>query len=702
VEERITDDDRLTEYVRQFQESCDATQLARQNSEQCRDYYDGKQLTDKEKKTLRARGQPEVIDNRIKDKVEAWLGTELETRTDPRAYPRTPQEEGAADAATDALRYISDSNRFPKIKSGAFENILIEGTGGCEVVVEKVRDKYEVKLRQVRWDRMYWDAHSMCYDFADAMFKGVVVWMDLEVAKKKYPNQAIDYDAMMAGTFDFGTTYDDKPTMWIDRTRERVQFLEHYCLTDGTWMRSVFTRAGFIEEPAPSPYVDENGKPECPLHFQSAYIDREGNRYGVVPRYIPLQDEINKRRSKALHLLNSRQVIFEKGAVDDPQKARKELARPDGMIEVTPAMRFEIAQTNDLAMGQFHILADTLASLAASGPNSAIQGQEAKQSGRAQQVAQQAGVVQLGPVLDGLRDWQHRVMVACWNRVKQFWTEEKWIRVTDNEKTRFVALNQKITRGELAIKKAKESGATPEQLAQLVQQMAQDPEGMQEVVINGTAEMDVDIVIDEAPDVVTLQSEQWLQLTELAKNGVPIKPATLIKASTLRNKDELIDDIEQDQSGVPPQVAEEIKKIGEQLQKQEEALKAKEEQLEAEQRARKEQLDSQEQQIKEASSDLKIQATEFDASVKAAKTEISTAQKVFAAEQKVAAANWQAMQAQASAQKAEESAAESEAKSAEREPAKKKRRGQRTTVTDRDQNGDLVSFVVEPIEGEDD
>jgi hypothetical protein len=634
VADSMTADDRLAEFVQQFQDSCTNTLQARALSETCRDYFDGKQWSETETRKIKKRGQPVITDNRIKDKVEAWLGTELATRTDPHAYPRNPQEESAAEAATDALRYIADANRFPQCKSQTFENVLIEGTGGCEVIVEERGGKPFVRQRRVRWDRMYWDTHSMLADFSDATFLGVVVWMDLGAAKKKYPGQAAQYDAMIDGSFDFGSTYDDKPTMWIDRTRKRVQVLEHYYKDpDQGWMRCVFTRAGFVEPPAPSTYRDEHGNPECPLHFQSAYVARDGNRYGVVPRYLPLQDEINHRRSKALHLLTARQVVYEKGAVADVNKAREQLARPDGMVEITPTLKFEINPTNDLAVGQFNILADTLASLAASGPNSAIQGQEAKQSGRAQQVAQQAGVVQLGPVLDGLRDWQHRVMVATWNRVKQFWTEETWVRVTDAEKTRFVALNRKLTRGEYAIEQAKQGGASPQQLEQLVMQMAQDPKGMEEILINGTAELDVDIVIDEAPDTITLQSEQWLQLTELAKNGVPIKPETLIKASNLRNKDALIDDIEQNQSGVPPQVAEEIKKIGEELEKQGQALKQQQQQL-----------DQEAAQLQAAKTDLSAQHAQFKADVTVAKAELTAQQKIFAAEQRVAQANLKAAQ----------------------------------------------------------
>ena len=67
----------------------------------------------------------------------------------------------------------------------------------------------------------------------------------------------------------------------------------------------------------------------------------------MVRGLISLQDEINKRRSKALHLLSVRQVIAEQGAVPDVDKARREVAKPDGFIEVMPGLKFEIEQTAD-------------------------------------------------------------------------------------------------------------------------------------------------------------------------------------------------------------------------------------------------------------------------------------------------------------------------------------------------------------------
>jgi hypothetical protein len=57
--------------------------------------------------------------------------------------------------------------------------------------------------------------------------------------------------------------------------------------------------------------------------------------------------------------------------------------------------------------------------------------------------------------------------------------------------------------------------------------------------------MHVDVIIEESPDVITLQSEQFEMLTSLASTGIiPPGPNTLevfIEASALRNKQRLIE-----------------------------------------------------------------------------------------------------------------------------------------------------------------
>lgn len=552
------DDEDLATYVKYFEESEDATADERRFSERDRDYYDNKQLTDTEKRVLEQRGQPAIVVNRIKRKVDFLRGVEQQQRVDPKAFPRNPADEETAHAATDALRFVTDSNRYDTVRSGVWDNLLVEGLGGCEVVVEpKGQDgQLDIVIRHLPWDRIFRDPHSREPDCSDGNYLGLVLWMDLKDAQERWPDAADELETIVSHAT-IGDTFDDRPrdSVWCDSKRKRVRVVQMWHKRYGQWHWCTFTR-GVKLEGGPSPYVDEHGQPECPIKLTSAYIDRANARYGVVREMIGPQDEINKRRSKALHLLTLRQVVADKGAVDDAKQARIELSKPDGYIEVAPNKRFEVQVTSDLAAGQFQLLQHATNEIDLLGPNAAMQGKSnADQSGRAIIAQQQGGYVELGPVMDRLRQFNISVYQAVWSRIRQFWTQEKWIRVTDDERNiRFVPLNKPVTAGEQYLQQLQQQGLPPDQLQLAQQQVMMDPRAQMIVGIqNNVAEMYVDIVVDDAPDTVTIQHEQFELMVQLVQAGVPIPPDQLVEMSQLKNKEQVLEKMRG--GGVDPQVA---------------------------------------------------------------------------------------------------------------------------------------------------
>jgi hypothetical protein len=524
----------------QVNEYLDNSREEREWAELHRDYFDDKQWTASEISALNARGQPVITDNKIKDKVEYMEGVERKTRTDPKAFPRTPVHEEDADVATDAIRYVFDENDFPMTASVVFQNLLVEGFGGCEVIPDK-DDPKTILIRKIRWDRLYRDPYSMEGDCSDASYLGIITWMDQSRAKHKWPTKKECIDAAYASgeSRETGETTGDKPR-WVDTKRKRVQVFEHYEKRDGKVYRSVFCWGGFLEPETECPYVDDEGKHEWPIIVASAYIDREGRRYGLVKRYISLQDEVNKRRSKSLHLLNSVFLIMDKGAIGEDDGgvngARKEVSKPDGAVQVVPGMRFEIERNLELSAGHFQLLQQAENALSVTGPNAALQGNSGAISGRAKQLDQEGGAIAIGVLFDTLKHFKKRVARAVWNRIRQYWDEEMMIRVTDSEHgIKFVTLNRKTTAGEVAAKRLKAQQIPEEQKVQALAGIAADPDSMQPEIENSVADLDVDIVIDESPDVVTLQAEEFEQLAQLAGTGaVPIPPDALIEASGLR------------------------------------------------------------------------------------------------------------------------------------------------------------------------
>lgn len=545
--------DNLTRLVAMFEEADDVCRSGRDDAMRGRDYYDGRQLTAEQIKALNKRKQPIVIENLVQPKVDYLCGLERQTRTDPKAYPRTMAHDDDANAATDALRYVADDQGIDVKRSAVFQNMLVEGYGGVEVTAARVRNAIDPVVTHIEWSRLFYDPHSSRADFSDANYMGFITWMDESAAVERWPEGA----AAIKTTLDAGVSFEDKPThvSWSDK-RKRVRIVTIYCLVQGVWCRSVFTRGGELEPLAPSPFIDENGNPECALILQSAYIDRDNDRYGIVRNLFSLQDEVNKRRGKFLHLSNSRQVRIGASVQVDAETVRKEMSQPDGVI-VAESGDLEILGSGDMAAGHFQLLAEAKAAIQMVGPNATMQGKAGQdQSGRAILALQQGGMTEMAPLLDGLRDFNIRLFRSVWNRIRQFWTGERWVRVTDDEKNvRFSGLN--VTKGVIAAQKIMEAvkagKITQEQAQQMAMQIQSDPSMQQPA--NAIAEMDVDIQIDEVQNAPTLQIEQFEQLAKIAPMAPPeFIPAVfemMIEASNLRNKDKLREIVQQKQQPNP-------------------------------------------------------------------------------------------------------------------------------------------------------
>jgi hypothetical protein len=394
---------------------------------------------------------------------------------------------------------------------------------------------------------LFWDPHSRRLDFSDARYKGLVLWMDKEQAYETWPNA----EGLITDSFATQTgSYSDRPNevVWCDSKRERVRIVQCHWQERNEWWVATYTRVGFLAEPSRSPFLNSKGTSTSGLILASAHVDRENNRYGMVRDLISEQDEINKRRSKALHLLSVKQVIMEDGAVTDIDKARREVARPDGLVVINPGMKFEINDGADLAEGQFKLLQHATAEMQASGPNASMSGTDPRElSGRAILAQQAGGAAANEPIADTLRMWSRTVYQVAWMAARQYWTAGRWVRVTDDlGSTRWVGINQPV-------RLMDELAAMPEQqraqAMQAMQIVPGDPRLNQVIRIdNKITDLDVDITIEEGIDVPSIQAEQFQVLIQLAgtQPGL-IPPEILIAASNLRNKDQILQQLKEHQ-----------------------------------------------------------------------------------------------------------------------------------------------------------
>jgi hypothetical protein len=145
------------------------------------DYYHAKQLTPNEKETLQRRGQPDIVVNRTRVGVNGVLGVMIQSKTDPKCWPRTEMDDPASDVSTDVLRYAIDESRWTKEKSYCVRDYLIQGTAAVIVGIDANK---KPTITQIRWEEFFADPRSRRPDFKDAAYMGIAKWMYLRTFRR--------------------------------------------------------------------------------------------------------------------------------------------------------------------------------------------------------------------------------------------------------------------------------------------------------------------------------------------------------------------------------------------------------------------------------------------------------------------------------------------------------------------------------------
>jgi hypothetical protein len=556
---------------RMYGESQSLTSEARLESQKDDDRYHGYQLTRAQKGVLKRRRQPDNTWNYTRLAINGTLGVIKQGATDPRAYPKNPKDEDSADVASKTLRYIADYSRFDSLKLDVAYDILVPGTGAA--IIEADEDN-RVVVTQIRHEEFFYDPHARRADFSDARFMGIAKWQWADDLKAEYPDSKTDIEAAMDGNgfgLAFDATTEDRPSdasrsvAWVDKTQKRIMVVEIYHREADGWQRCKFHSGGVLDYGA-SPYLDDKKKPCCPIEAESCYVDRENNRAGLVRDMRGPQDEINKRSSKLLHELNTRQIqeASPGSGMGSAEAARKEAARPDGVIP----SGWQVVPRQDVVSGQERLLQFAVQAMSRFSPNPAVLGREGEnQSGRSNLIRQQAGMTEQAITFGSVEEWELRVYRQMWNRARQFMTAADFIRATDDEGSpEFIGINQppslkgpdgepvtgpdgQPVRGQPMPDKSQPGEPLPDGKVKFPQLMENGkpaflmPDGSKALGYeNALAELDVDIDIDTVPDVANVMQEQFDGLVKLAERyPQDVTFDDLLEVSTLPGKRKLLE-----------------------------------------------------------------------------------------------------------------------------------------------------------------
>lgn len=542
----------LDKLRRQFTDYLTMKSAEVDEQKESRRYYHVVQWTKEQIDAIRARGQPVVTVPEFSRKVNAIVGILERLKQDPKAQPNTPNHADGADLGTETLRYAMNSQKWDSIVPFCGRCAALDGIAGVEfdIIQGDVGDP-EIGMAGVQPDTFFYDPRSIEEDFSDAMFMGTSKWVDLDVLVTMFPDKEEEIKSMSARGHEF-TIDSDRDIVWQNSMRSTFRAVDHWYLYRGEW-RWCFHVGGLKLAEGTSPWFDEKKKSQSKFCMFSANVDHEGDRYGFLRPLKSACDEVNQRKSRMLHITNSRRLIVTDGAVKDVEKARKEWARADGVVKLNPGkkigddiMRDDTSQ--DFA-GQLALYQEAKLELDRFGPNAAQLGQgETAKSGRAIALLQQAGLAELGPFLIAFRNWKFRVYRMMWNAIQRNWQAERWIRVTDSEDmVQFIQLN----------------GLTVDQYGR-------------PAIVNALGSLDVDITLDESGDFATTMAEALDTLQSALSAGMQIPPDILIDLLPIRQDIKKRIKERMEQASQPDPLAEQAKQVAlEQEQAKTEETRAK-------------------------------------------------------------------------------------------------------------------------------
>lgn len=529
------------------------------------DFYDGTQWSAEEVEKLAELGQGAVVINKIAPKIDNLAGTEVagRTRVVYRSRSGDAQEELAARVLSDLALYVAERSDQALEVSSVFRAGLVGGIGWLDIGVEDTSEGITVFARAEDEFAVVWDPLSRRPDYSDARFVARERWMTRMEAEGLFPEAAKALEGVKglsgygimgaAAPYALGRGARGAEVGYYDAEREMFRIVEvqyrepakqwRLRLADGRLVSTfdkarLRVRGAVVEEIVTVPRVQVayfagdvllDSRPLAYEHNSFTLVPfvykrhrSDGRPYGLVRAALDPQRELNKRRSKAMHLLNTAQVIADIDAVEDPNTLAREAARPDGIILKRAGKDLRILRNTDLAVSQVQVMEqagrdiqDVIGVF-----DEAIGKQSNATSGIAIQQRQMAGSLNQMFAFDTLRLLKKQLGEQVLALVRQFFTEEMVIKITDSLGAgRIIKLNQPVVDGQGRVVRGADG---------------------KPVVFPDLNNGQFDVVVEEVRDVMSARELEAAQLEMLLKAGVPVPPEVLVEASGVSSKEKIL------------------------------------------------------------------------------------------------------------------------------------------------------------------
>lgn len=459
------------------------------------DYQDHLQWRAEDAQVLLDRGQAPLVYNQGRQSLEWIAGTEKRMRKDYKVLPREQNDEAMAEVKTKLIKYTDDVNLTVWHRSRAFKQAAVAGLGWIEEGLNPDPEQEIIYSGTEDWRNVLRDSHSRNVDYnTDARYLFRRRVLDLDYACALLPKSRKHLIAMAGQNLDqseedvwylgerltnsteteWGMDYGMEHSTFagvresfrLNAPRQSVELIEvAYKVPEAVKVFADGEFAGQVVNPQIDPRhtemveqanVYETVKMRMRLmlctraapcldiaspyrHQRFTLIPiwgyrraRDGAPYGVWRGMRDIQDDLNKRHSKAQWALSNNRIIMEDGAVEDIEDLRQEAAMPNGIIihKKNAKLAFDQNQT-DLASNL--MMADRNSQMLrdVGGVTNENLGRDTNaSSGRAILAKQDQGSLTTSELFDNLLLAIKQAGRLRLSHIEQFYTAEKVIRIT--------------------------------------------------------------------------------------------------------------------------------------------------------------------------------------------------------------------------------------------------------------------------------
>ena len=544
------------------------------------EYYDGKQWTEEEQFNIELRGQQPTVINTIAPTVDMICSVANERRCDIQVCGREGSDDNKAILLTELLKHTFDTADFDYYQNKAFRDSVIGGRAWfeCSIFTDE-RGKDLVKIDVVPWENVFVDPFSRKPDASDARFIIKTKWVDRDIVKKLFPDAADLVDS----TFDEeykGQEYEAQmnsvergDNFYYDSKSHRVKICEcYYTMPEKKKIKVLNEATGkeetkeintnvlhyviFAKEIILKGSADNHGANKMPLDIDIYPLvpmyctrDNKGLPKGLVSNLVDIQDQINKLNSKFLWTLMTNRIIAEQGALQNPDEAKLEMQKPDGLLLVNDGGLARIRiddKYRDLSYMSNHLQFLLSTEQRISGVNDSMLGMGGtnERSGTMQSVRISQGAAMQTCIIENMHFSHKRLAQVVLKLIGKYYTDYRVVRITQPNGTW-----EAYEFNKPAMQMPDGNTVSPEEYKAMNIPDFPGRKMPEKTILNKIDDMlYYDVILKKVPPFNTIRERQLLIFSEVLKSGVipaPVAAEMMLSLSDMPHKEELIMKLQQ-------------------------------------------------------------------------------------------------------------------------------------------------------------